>query len=57
MCFFNFVYLKLIIDFFWDISLQNNGFCCVDYYRDVELRLCKCKNGDVYVFFVLLFDI
>lgn len=55
----NFVYLNDEIDnfdFFWYISLQNNGFCCVDYYRDVELRLCKCKNGDVYVFFVLLIE-
>lgn len=57
MCSFNFAYLKLTIDFFRDTSLQNNGSCRVDYYRDVESRLCKRKNGDVHVLFVLLSDI
>lgn len=53
----NFAYLNDEIDnfdFFRHTSLQNNGSCCVDYYRDVESRLCKRKNGDVHVLFVLL---
>lgn len=55
----SFVYLNDEIDnydFFWYISVQYNGFCCGDYYRDVELGLCKCKINE-YVFIVFLFEI
>lgn len=44
-------------DFFWHTSLQKNGSCCVNYYRDVESRLCKRKKGDVHVLIVLLSEI
>lgn len=42
-----------IFDFFWYISLRDDCFCCVNYYIDVELRLCKCKDCDVFIYLLL----
>nr|XP_034304113.1 scavenger receptor class F member 2-like isoform X1 [Crassostrea gigas] len=49
-CDYNYIFCLLI--FLWasfgsiySKCLQNNGSCCVNYYRDVESRLCKPCNG------------
>lgn len=43
-------------DFFRHTSVQYNGSCCGDYYRDVESGLCKRKINE-HVLIVFLSEI